>query len=91
MFFIILIFGAIAIVLALIALILKTKKVKLLQYLSLSSGLLAMYCTIYDYDHLISIQDWSALLDTSSFISKVTFVIMCMVIVLNFIVYTKNK
>ena len=53
--------------------ILKTKKVKLLQCLSLSSGLLAMYCTIYDYNYLVSIQDWSALLDTSAFISKITF------------------
>lgn len=91
MYFIILIFGGIAIVLALMALIVKNKKAKLLQYLSLSSGLLAMYCTIYDYDHLISIQDWNALLDTSWFISKITFVIMCVVIVLNFIVYMKNK
>ena len=71
--------------------ILKTKKVKLLQCLSLSSGLLAMYCTIYDYNYLVSIQDWSALLDTSAFISKITFVIMCIVIVFNFIVYMKNK
>ena len=51
MFFLILIFGVIAIVLALMALILKIKKVKLLQCLSLSSGLLAMYCTIYDYNY----------------------------------------
>ena len=70
---------------------LKIKKVKLLQCLSLSSGLLAMYCTIYDYNYLVSIQDWSALLDTSAFISKITFVIMCIVIVFNFIVYMKNK
>lgn len=91
MFFLILIFGVIAIDLALMALILKIKKVKLLQCLSLSSGLLAMYCTIYDYNYLVSIQDWSALLDTSAFISKITFVIMCIVIVFNFIVYMKNK
>lgn len=91
MFFIILIFGVIAIALALIALILKTKKVKLLQCLSLSSGLFAMYCTIYDYNYLVSIQDWSALLDTSSFISKITFVIMCITVILNLIIYMKNK
>ena len=50
-----------------------------------------MYCTIYDYNYLVSIQDWSALLDTSAFISKIKFVIMCIVIVFNFIVYMKNK
>ena len=69
----------------------KNKKVKLLQCLNLPSGLLAMYCTIYDYNYLVSVQDWSALLDTSAFISKIAFVIMCIVIVFNFIVYMKSK
>ena len=50
-----------------------------------------LYTSIYDYNYLVSIQDWSALLDTSAFISKITFVIMCIVIVFNFIVYMKNK
>ena len=58
--------------------------------ISLSSCVLSIYCQIAEYNSRINQQDFSALLDTSSFITGISAALVIIVLLLNLIMFKLN-
>lgn len=83
-------FGAIAIIFPIIALIVKKSQAYKISCISFSMCALSLYCQICEYNHRVIMQDWSALLDTSEFIRGISFALMIITFVLNLILFKKR-
>lgn len=80
------IFGLFAILLPLWALI-KRNKNMIISYMSLSFCLFSLYCVISEYNHLINVQDWSAMLDITAFLTQISLALLIIVLILNLLLY----
>lgn len=81
--------GGIAIFLPVIA-IWKKGNNHLFSNLSLSCCLLSLYALISEYNHLVNVQDWDAMVTTSAIFVKASFALVMIVIMLNLISYRFN-
>lgn len=82
-------FGGVAILLPIFALVTKSKNI-LFSFVSLSLGVLSLYCIICEYNHLINVRDITALLDLSGFYTQLAFYILIVTLVLNLLVFKMN-
>ncbi|MBR1968735.1 MAG: hypothetical protein IKA17_00045 [Clostridia bacterium] len=85
-----LLFGTIAIILPAAALVVKKRQAYKISCISHSLCILSLYCQICEYNSRVNAQDWSALLDTSGFITKIAFLLMIITLILNVILFKKT-
>lgn len=84
------VFGAIAIIFPIIALTAKKRQSYKISCISFSFCMLSLYCQICEYNRRVGMRDWSALLDTSEFVLRISFALMIVTMVLNLILFKKT-
>ena len=85
-----LVFGMIAVIFPITALIVKKSQAYKISSISFSMCILSLYCQICEYNRRVAMQDWSALLDTSKFVMEISFALMIITLILNIVVFKKR-
>lgn len=83
-------FGAIAIIFPIIAIVVKKDHNYKISCMSFSMCILSLYCQICEYNRRVGMQDWSALLDTSKFTLGISFALMIITLVINAVLLKKK-
>lgn len=84
------VFGAIAIIFPILALVVKKSHTYKVSCISFSMCILSLYCQVCEYNRRVVMQDWSALLDTSEFVLGISFALMIITLILNLILFKKT-
>ncbi|WP_195251611.1 hypothetical protein [Romboutsia sp. 1001713B170207_170306_H8] len=88
-------FGLIAVVIPIINLMRQDKAVVnnlgIFSGISISACAISLCMQIFYANHLVNIEDWSALMDILSTVANVSVVLLVATIILNVIVYIKHK
>jgi cytochrome c oxidase subunit 4 len=72
----------------------KNKSWTLLSMVSISACVIALWFQILYNNHLVNVEDWSAIMDISEGITRISFILAIITLVLNAItvmVYTKKR
>lgn len=91
-----LLFGLIALIIPIIKLMMQDKpnikNLGILSGISISACAISLYMQILYANHLVNIQDWTALIDLTDTVAKVSAVLLIATITLNIITYiTYNR
>ncbi|MEG1311519.1 MAG: hypothetical protein RR942_11835 [Romboutsia sp.] len=91
-----LLFGLIALIIPIIKIMMKdesdTKRLGILSGISISACAISLCMQIIYANHLVNIQDWTALMDLTDTVAKVSAVLLIATITLNIITYiTYNR